>query len=60
MSNSGSTGSSIGFGSLLLLAFIILKLTGVISWSWVWVLSPVGISAIILLVAFVFACIADK
>ena len=30
----------VGFLDLLLLAFIILKLCGVISWSWAWVLSP--------------------
>lgn len=30
----------VGFLSLLLLAFIVLKLCGVIEWSWVWVLSP--------------------
>lgn len=50
--NSNSGGSSVGgisFGSLLTLAFIVLKLTGVINWSWVWVLSPLWMSAIIIL-----------
>lgn len=50
--NNNSGGSSVGgisFGSLLTLAFIVLKLTGVINWSWVWVLSPLWISAIIIL-----------
>lgn len=37
-SSTASGGS--GFLSLLLLAFIILKLTHVIDWSWWWVLSP--------------------
>ena len=31
---------SIGFGSLLTLLFIALKLTGYITWSWLWVLCP--------------------
>ncbi len=31
------------FGGWLLLAFIVLKLTGVITWSWWWVLSPLWI-----------------
>lgn len=41
--NSGATGG-IGFGGLLTIVFIVLKLCGVISWSWVWVLSPLWIS----------------
>lgn len=35
----------IGFTGLLTIAFIVLKLTKVISWSWLWVLSPLWISA---------------
>ena len=27
--------------SMLLVAFVVLKLCGVINWSWIWVLSPV-------------------
>ena len=34
----------IGFGTALLLIFIVLKLIGTIDWSWVWVLSPLWIS----------------
>ena len=30
----------IGFLGLLTIAFIVLKLTGVIAWAWLWVLSP--------------------
>lgn len=30
----------IGFFGLLTIIFIVLKLTGVIAWSWLWVLSP--------------------
>lgn len=37
----------IGFVGLLTIAFIVLKFTGFIDWSWVWVLSPIWISAII-------------
>jgi hypothetical protein len=44
----------IGFGSLLTIVFIVLKLCGVIAWSWWWVISPFLISwAIIILL---FAC----
>jgi hypothetical protein len=34
-------------GTLLTLAFIILKLCHVITWSWWWILSPIWISVII-------------
>ena len=37
MANSKTTSSGVGFGSLLLLSFIILKLTKTIDWSWWWV-----------------------
>lgn len=37
----------IGFTGALQLLFIALKLMGFIKWSWVWVLSPIWISAII-------------
>lgn len=37
----------IGFLHLLTLAFIVLKLTGYIGWSWLWVLSPLWIYAVL-------------
>ena len=40
-----STYRGIGFTGLLTVAFIVLKLCGVIGWSWIWVLSPIWISA---------------
>ena len=40
---SSSNGGGIGFTGLLTVAFIVLKLTGVIAWSWWWVLSPIWI-----------------
>ena len=39
------------FTSLLTIAFIVLKLLGVIDWSWWWVLSPIWISTLIGLLA---------
>lgn len=52
MSNSTTTTSSsggIGFVGLLTIVFITLKLTGVIAWSWWWVLSPIWISFAVVL-----------
>lgn len=42
----------IGFTGALTLAFIVLKLCGVIDWSWVWVLSPMWISLVVALMIF--------
>jgi len=39
----------IGFVGLLTIVFITLKLTGYIAWSWWWVLSPLWISALIVI-----------
>ena len=36
-------GSGIGLGTLLTVAFVVLKLCGVISWSWWWVFAPIWI-----------------
>lgn len=46
-----SSSSGVGFAGLLTIVFIVLKLTGVIAWSWVWVLAPLWVGAI-LFVAF--------
>lgn len=36
-----------GFIDLLTIAFVVLKLTGFINWSWFWVLSPVLIPVLV-------------
>jgi len=38
----------LGFADALTLLFIALKLTGCITWSWIWVLSPIWISLSVL------------
>lgn len=38
------TSNGVGFTGLLTLLFIGLKLTSVIDWAWLWVLSPIWIS----------------
>ena len=40
-------GAGIGIVELLQVAFIVLKLCGVIKWSWIWVLAPTWIGLII-------------
>lgn len=43
----------IGLAGLLAVLFIALKLTGVIHWSWLWVLSPLWISFIIFMIVII-------
>lgn len=53
----------IGFAGLLTIAFIVLKLTGLISWPWVWALSPLWIWYCIVILVFavtVFMAILKK
>ena len=45
-----SSGTALGLPGLSLLLFVALKLTGVIAWSWLWVLSPIWI------LPFIIAC----
>lgn len=54
MNKNGKGGSAGGIGllGLLTLIFITLKLTGVIGWSWWWVLSPLWIPAAIAVLIF--------
>jgi membrane protein implicated in regulation of membrane protease activity len=55
MSNSSTQSASggIGFGGVLTILFIGLKLTGHIDWFWWWVLSPLWIPLALLLAIFV-------
>lgn len=57
-----SMGSGLTFGSVLFFIFLILKLCGVIEWSWWWVTAPlwVGFGLTLLLIvvlALVYAII---
>lgn len=51
MDNKAKQGG-LGIVSVLTIVFIVLKLLGVIKWSWIWVLSPIWISAVIAAVVF--------
>ena len=60
--------SGIGFLGLLTILFIGLKLTGSITWSWWWVLSPLwigfatalGIVVFAFIIAFAYAWLTEK
>ena len=59
MENNSKT-SGIGFSGLLTIVFIVLKLCKVITWSWWWVLSPVWITAIIVIALIIFIGICKR
>jgi hypothetical protein len=60
MSNTSTNSGGIGFLGLLTLVFIVLKLTAVIAWSWLWVLSPLWmpIVAFLLFIVLLFGVAA--
>lgn len=59
--SSSSSSSGIGFVGLLTVAFIVLKLIGVIEWSWLWVLSPIWITAsIVIIVLIIFILLINR
>lgn len=59
MSKESSSSGGIDFVGLLTILFIGLKLTGYISWSWWWVLSPIWISAgVVASLIVLFVCLA--
>lgn len=64
MENKNTTVKTVGFSGLLTIAFIVLKLCGVIAWSWLWVLSPLWIAfllkLIVVLIVMVIALIANR
>lgn len=56
MSNSTSSGG-VGFFGLLFVVFLVLKLTKVIDWSWLWVTSPIWFWTAVALVLFLCGAI---
>lgn len=53
MADSNTTSGGIGFCGVLCIVFIVLKLLGKITWSWLWVLSPMWIPIAIVLSIFI-------
>lgn len=53
MENSGG----IGFGGVLTIVFIVLKILGYITWSWWWVLSPIWIPFALVIVVVIIGAL---
>ena len=66
MSNNNSNNTAnrgIGFTGLLTIVFITLKLLKVITWSWIWVLSPIWITILLVILVLVITfvvCVFKK
>lgn len=62
MEGSSQASGGIGFFGLLFIVFLVLKLTGVITWSWWWVTAPLWgplafVIAVLIVVGIVVAFI---
>lgn len=59
-----NSSKGIGFVGLLTVVFIVLKLCGVIKWSWLWVISPVwislGVTVLFIVGAIVYAAVKKE
>ena len=55
--NNNSTSSGLGITSVLTIIFIVLKLIGVIDWSWWLVFSPTLINIVFSVISFIVALI---
>lgn len=62
--NNGVTYTGIGVTGLLGVAFVVLKLCGIINWSWWWVTipfwGPIVIALLIVLIAAISLVVAGK
>lgn len=58
--SSSSSSGGVGCTTLFTAIFVVLKLVGVIDWSWWWVFSPVWISIILAIFAVLFIFFVSK
>ena len=49
-----------GFVTTLTLIFLVLKALGLIAWSWVWVLCPLWLAALLAVVAFLLILVTGR
>ena len=60
MENKNVQSSGINFGGILLLIFLILKLTNNINWSWWWVLSPIWIPIALIIIVIILSALVHS
>lgn len=58
--NRNISGGGIGFTGALFIVFLVLKLTHVVNWSWVWVFAPLWIDLVIAAIILAAVVIYEK
>lgn len=59
-SNRSSSSGGLGLCSVLTIVFVVLKLVGVINWSWLWVLCPLWIELILSIIILIIIEVIDS
>ena len=59
-SNRNSSSGGLGLCSVLTIVFIVLKLVGVINWSWLLVLCPLWINLILTIIILIIIAVIDS
>lgn len=64
MADGNNSGCGLGICEVLFIVFVVLKLTGLIDWSWWWVTAPMWIPlaglVVVVLFAIVHNCLPDR
>jgi hypothetical protein len=58
--SSNNSSSGIGITGLLFVAFVVLKLTNVIDWSWWWITAPIWLPVVIVLAFLIVVDLFSK
>ena len=58
--NEKKTSGSMGISTVLFIVFLVLKLSGLMSWCWWWVTAPLWIPTIFVVILITIICIARK
>lgn len=58
MTAPAARGNGIGFGTVLFIVFLVLKLTEQVDWSWWWIFAPLWIPGVLLVLAVVLGAVA--
>lgn len=58
--SSGGSSSDLGFWSVLQIVFLVLKLTGLVNWSWLAVFSPTIIGLVITVIVLIILYVVNK
>ena len=58
--NNSKGNSGLGLCSVLTIVFVVLKLVGVIDWSWLWVLSPLWINIVLTIIFIIIIALINN